>query len=171
MTETNRITAGRFVAKTATQTIHGLSAEEAVDLIEKEGDGVTELFVIHRVLADGRLELAGVNPSALKTRDCIMFSRNTVADARRDYDRMLDYANGFPPPCRIDMRFGHAREMAPSHIVILVFPNACQTAVGNWLNNAPFEPGDVAEGSRHVLEAFESSVPQIVMSTTLEPQP
>ncbi|MCB9854012.1 MAG: hypothetical protein H6819_13000 [Phycisphaerales bacterium] len=171
MARTNHLAAGRFVARTRTHTIQGLSAEETLELIKNQGDDITELFVIHRVTPEGRLELAGINPSALSTRDCMMFSRNGVADARRDYDAFVGYANDSPPPCRVELKFGHAKSLEPPHIVILIFPTACQSAVGNWLNCAPFNPGEHAEGSTHVLESFESASPQIVLMTTLEPAP
>lgn len=169
MTDTPRIAAGRFVIKFADQTATGLGADEAIKILEEKGGAAIELFVIHRVLPDGRLELAGVKPAALKTPDCLVFSRNSVAGARRDYDRLVQFAADAPPPCRIEMRFGHAKSFDPPHVVILIFPNACQEAVGAWLNNATFDPGDTVEGSRHVLEAFEAAAPQIVLTTTLDP--
>ncbi|HPF37164.1 MAG TPA: hypothetical protein P5081_00555 [Phycisphaerae bacterium] len=168
MANTNRNIAGRFVVKLGSQTIHGASADEVIELLKSEGDDVTELFVIHRVTPEGHLELAGVRPDALTQRDCLMFSRSSVADARRDYDQILEYASASPPPCSIDMRFGHARSLAPSHIVILIFPSACQAAVGGWLNGAAFDPGDSVEASPQTLEAFESAGPQVVLSTILQ---
>lgn len=170
MNEQIHIAAGRFVVKLATQTINGLSADAVLQMLVDEPDAVEQLFVIHRVTPEGRMELVGTDPSALMKPDCLMFSSTKVADARRDYDAIVNYANETPPPCRIGLQFGHAKSLSPPHIVMMLFPNACQTAVGGWLTNAPFDPGEIADGSQHALDTYEAASPQIVLSSTLEPQ-
>ena len=169
MREETHIAAGRFVVKLATQTINGLSADAVLEMLVSESDAIEKLYVIHRVTPEGRLELVGIDPASLMKPDCLMFSSTKVADARRDYDAILDYAKDNPPPCRVGLQFGHAKSLTPPHIVIMLFPNACQTAVGGWLSGATFEPGEHADGSQHALDAYESASPQIVLSTTLEP--
>lgn len=171
MNHDTHLIAGRFVVKWSNQSAQGVSADEAAELVRNSGDDDVEVFIIHRVTPEGRLELAGIEPASLTQRDCMMFSHGNVVGARRDYDAFVTYSATSPPPCRVEMKFGHAKSFEPPHVVILIFPSACQTAMGGWLSDAPFDPGESVEASRHVLEAFEASSPQIVLQTTLEPAP
>jgi len=164
-----RIAAGRFVVRMRGETANGIDVDAAVELVNTRRDDIEQIFVIHRVAEDGRLELAGIEADALTRRDCMLFPRGDVGAARRDYDGLLEFAGSTPPPCRIEMRFGHAKTLVRAHVVILIYPQACQTAVGAWLSAAPFDPGDTADGSPQALAAFEAARPQIVMSTWLEP--
>lgn len=164
-----RLVAGRFVVRLRGETANGIDVDAALRLLETRRDEIEQIFVIHRVTEDGHLELAGIDKGSLTRRDCMLFSRDSVAGARRDYDQLVGYAQSNPPPCRIEMRFGHAKSLAPSHVVVLIYPQACQSAVGGWLSQASFQPGDSVAGSPDALAEFESAGPQIVLSTTLLP--
>ncbi len=163
------VRAGRFAIRFRDGWMRGIDAEAALRLCESRPDEIEQLYVIHRVAENGALELAGITADALTRRDCMIFLRAEVGSARRDYDALRDYAGAAPPPCAIQLRFAHTRGMTPSHAVVLVFPQACQTAVGAWLLEAPFHAGDTVESSPAALAEFEATGPQVVLTTTLTP--
>jgi len=161
------IEAGQFVLIVENQRHEGLAVDEALALMEKADGVALELYRIHRVAEDGRLELVGMAVEALTKRDCMVFMRQQREAAEADYQALSGYAVKTPPPCKIEMQLAHAPTLQPQHLVLLIFPTACQSAVGSWLAAADFEPGDTADGSPAVLKAIESAIKQITLTKYL----
>ncbi len=164
-----KVKSGQFVIHCGGERHEGLAVDEALALIENAESESLELYRIHRVAEDGRLELVGISVEALKKRDCMVFMRQQRDAAEADYQALSGYADDTPPPCKIEMQLAHAPTLQPQHLVLLIFPTACQTAVGSWLAAADFQPGDTADGSPAVLEAIESAIKQIMLTKYLQP--
>jgi len=164
-----QVSAGQFVLIVENQRHEGLAVDEALALIEKADGAALELYLIHRVAEDGRLELFGMPVASLSKRDCMVFMRQQRDAAEADYQALSNYAAKSPPPCKIEMQLAHAPTLQPQHLVLLIFPTACQSAVGSWLAAADFEPGDTADGSPTVLTAIESAIKQITLTKYLQP--
>jgi len=162
---------GRFVVKFQDATQSNLTAEQVIELLDAQTERVQEIYRIHRIDARGRMELIGVSLAAFSRRDCLLFSRHQVKNAREDFDAILRLANETPPPCRIDIQFGHVKQPDPSHVVVLIFPAPCTESVGQWLYDAKLQFGDEADGSPAVLATYEGAAPQIVKRHTLDPAP
>jgi|GEM_PF-1538401 len=162
---------GRFVVKFDDATQSSLTAEQVIELLDDQTANVREVFRIHRVDSRGRMELVGVSLAAFSRRDCMLFSRRHVQNARGDFDAILELATETPPPCKIDIQFGHVKEPDPSHVVVLIFPAPCTESVGQWLCDAGLQPGDQADGSPATLAAYETASPQIIKRHTLAAAP
>ncbi len=164
------VKSGQFVIHSSGERHEGLAVDEALALVENADGAALELYRIHRVADDGRLELVGISVEALKKRDCMVFMCQQRDAAEADYQALSGYAQKTPPPCKIEMQLAHAPTLQPQHLVLLIFPTACQSAVGSWLAAADFEPGDTADGSPAVLEAIESAIKQITLTKNLLPE-
>lgn len=158
---------GRFIVKFVDATQSNLSAEQVIELLDAEAASVQEVFRIHRIDDHGRMELAGISLADFSRRDCLLFSRNHVRNAREDFDAVLELASRSPPPCRVEVQFGHVKQPDPSHVVVLIFPAPCSESVGQWLSDAGLRLGDQANGSPAVLAAYENAAPQVVKQHTL----
>jgi len=153
---------GRFLVKFQDATQTGLTAEQVIEILEEKPTETLEIFRIHRIVPNGRMELVGVAPAAFDQRDCLLFSRHRVKAAREDFDTIIQLSKGSPPPCRIQIQFSHVKQFDPTHVVVLIFPAPCSEAVGQWLAATGFHPGDHADGSPAVLTSYENADPQIV---------
>lgn len=158
---------GRFIVKFADATQSNLSAEQVIELLEVKAASVQEVFRVHRLDNHGRMELAGVSLAEFSRRDCLLFSRSHVRTAREDFEAVLELASRTPPPCRVEVQFGHVKRPEPSHVVVLIFPSPCSESVGQWLANGNLQLGDQADGSPAVLAAYEDAGPQVVKQHTL----
>lgn len=160
---------GRFVVKFKDMIHTGLAAHEVQGLLADNANDVLEILRIHRVTDDGHLELVGVSRLDFEQRDCLLFSRHEVKDTRRDFDSIVQFSVEAPPPCRIEIQFGHVNTFSPPHVVVLIFPTVCNEAVGQWLIASGLHPGDHADGSPAVLSTYEKASPQVVKQTVLNP--
>ena len=162
---------GRFIVKFEDATQSRLTAEQVIELLDAQAASVREVFRIHRIDPRGRMELVGVLLAAFRRRDCLLFSRHHVKNAREDFDAILELASGTPPPCRIEVQFGHVKKPDPSHVVALIFPAPCTESVGQWLSGAGLQPGDQVDGSPAALATYENAAPKIVKQSTLAAAP
>lgn len=163
--------AGRFIVKFQDATQSTLTAEQIIELLDAQAASIREVFRIHRIDSRGRMELIGVSLESFSRRDCLLFSRHHVKDAREDFDAILNLANDTPPPCRIEVQFGHVKQPDPSHVVVLIFPAPCTESVGQWLSDTGLQLGDQADGSPAALAAYKGAAPQIVKRHTLAAAP
>ncbi|MCG8404914.1 MAG: hypothetical protein MI923_06925 [Phycisphaerales bacterium] len=161
---------GRFVVKLKDTTHTGLAAHEVQELLADGKTDVLEIQRIHRLTDDGHMELVGVSASDFEQRDCLLFSRHHVKEARHDFDRIVEQSRQTPPPCRIEVQFGHVSSFSPTHVVALIFPSVCSEAVGQWLTASDLQLGDHADGSPGVLRAYEAESPRIVKRADLSPR-
>ena len=166
-----RAAAGRFIVKLKGATQSGLADHEVADLVIEQPDEILEVYRIHRVLDDGRMELVGVPAELFLRRDCLLFSRLEINIARRDFDSVSKLGVRSSPPCKIEMQLAHVKPPMAPCIVALIFPAACSEAVGQWLAAAELELGDTVDGSPEVLDAYERAAPRIVKRQELLPQP
>lgn len=164
-----RTAAGRFIVKLKGATQSGLAAHEVAVLVTEQPDEILEIYRIHRVLDDGRMELVGVRAELFLQRDCLLFSRREIDIARRDFDSVGKLGLRSSPPCKIEMQLAHVKPLMAPCVVALIFPAACSEAVGQWLAAAELELGDKADGSPEVLAAYERAAPRIVKRRELLP--
>jgi hypothetical protein len=162
---------GRFIVKFRDATQANLSADQVIELLDAQAASIQEIFRIHRMDGRGRMELVGVSLADCRRRDCLLFSRNEVRNARKDFDDVLELASRTPPPCRVEVQLGHVDRPDPSHVVVLIFPAPCTESVGQWLTDAGLRLGDLADGSSAVLAAYEDAGPQVVKRHTLAAAP
>jgi len=160
---------GRFVVKMDGTTHTGLAAHEVAELLTDDMAESPEVYRIHRVDEAGRMELVGVAPLAFKQRDCLLFWRRRVEDARGDYDTLVEFAGRTPPPCRIEMCLGRAGGRSMPHVVALIFCMPCSESVGVWLGGVSSRIGDDVNGSTAALADYESAAPHVVRRLILEP--
>ena len=160
---------GRFIVKTPGATHRFLAAHQVLEMIDAE-EPFEQILRVHRVFDDGRMDLVGVTPDSLRSRDGLMLLWNDVKSARRDYDAILECAGRQPPPCRIEFQLAHSKDYGDaSHVVSLVFPEACGEGVGQWMNAVGFKSDARIDASPHHLVRFESAISQVILSTLLEP--
>ncbi|MBN2563909.1 MAG: hypothetical protein JXQ75_23590 [Phycisphaerae bacterium] len=153
---------GRFVVKCRGQTMTGLAAHEVVAILDSPDGGDAAVYRIHRVEADGRMELVGVSKRLFQTQDCFIFPRNQAEDARADFEAVRSAAAEAPPPCAIEVQLAKVARMALPHVVVLVFPAACGEGVGHWLRRLGLRPGDHADGGVSALQAYRDAGPDVI---------
>lgn len=162
----NRV--GRFILKSR-DTTQTLAADEAIEWLDKNPDVATEILRIHRIHANGQMDLIGIKRETLFTRDALLFVATDVQSARRDYDALFAAAARLPPPCQIGLRLAHAKDNDSAHVVALNFPLACSESVGQWLVAVDFKSTARVESSPDRLADFEMALAQLILSTTLLP--
>lgn len=160
---------GRFVVRLRGATQQYLAAHEALELLDQDAHAVLEIFRVHRAYPDGRLDLVGVTPAALREVDGMLLLCDNAGQARAEYDGLIAAALRSPPPCRIDMRFAHARDFDSSHVVAMTYSAACGEGVAQWLVAVGFDSGARMDASPSHRRRFESALSQVILSTTLEP--
>ncbi len=160
---------GRFVFRSGDWSVQGLAAHEVSELLAANPGQSAEIFRIHRVCADGSMELVGVRRDAIDQRDCLLFTRTQAQEARKDYDDILAWCGQSPPPCRIELQLSQVSEPHSRHIVAMVFSAACGEAVAQWILRGVLQPGDQASGTSSALDGYESAFPQVILQQTLEP--
>lgn len=159
---------GCFVVQTAGARATGLTAEEVVALLESPEGSAAEIFRIHRVLDDGRLELVGVDAQSFASRSAYLFFRGSVVEARADFDAIVALSAHAPPPCRVELHLARARGLQPEHVVALSFVAPCEEAVGQWLRRCERPPGSHVDAGPAALAAYEAGQAQVVKQATLE---
>jgi len=159
---------GRFLVRLAGRETIGLSAEEAASLLGTAEGQSASAYRIHRVDEHGRMELVGVPEAEFHRDDCLLFFRPTVAQARADFDAILELARLCPPPCRLRMELSRADVLQPAHVVALIFLEACSSAVGQWLARCDRQPGDLAQSGQAALAAYRDAAPRVVLRELLD---
>lgn len=168
-THSNASLTGRFIVELPGERRSGLTVEETALLLETPEGREAVVYRVHRVGADGRMELIGISERALRRRICIVYYRREVRAARQDYDRIIEQSERLPPPCRIVARL--LREPSPpsASLVALEFPEVCADAVNQWLAAMDHTLGDSSEARPTVLNDFNAEHLQVVKYATLEP--
>lgn len=157
---------GRFIVHFEGATQTGVAAHEVLEYLNDEKTPVRDVFQIHRVDEEGRMELVGLAREDLKIPGGILVLRETVKDAREVYDDLLESAVETPPPCRVDMRLSRLSD--PSRFgVALLFPSVCTDAVMHWLARLDITTNGVSAGTG-ALVVYREGSPNDILSTTLE---
>jgi hypothetical protein len=128
-----RLAAGRFAVRLPGRTESGLTAEEAVFVLNSAGAEHAEAFRIHRVLGDSGLELVGVSAESLSRPAATMFPFETVADARRFFDELLAASRSSSPPSRVEVRLVALDGKDHRFGVVLQYCEACEQPVHDWV--------------------------------------
>jgi hypothetical protein len=149
----------------------GYTAEEVAMLLESEQYRNAKVYRIHRAYADGRLELAGVQPKRFGLASGVLFYRRELADARKDYDSLRRLAEAQPPPCRVRLALSALREQAATpYATLLAYAAKQDGEVSAWLLEHHVAAGDAVEGGPAALAAAQADG-DVIESTQLEAAP
>lgn len=92
-------------AGTATVGV-GYTAEEVAVLLEQQRYAAARVYKVHRMHADGTVELKGVAPERFQGESAFAFCSRDEATARRGFDDLAALAETHPLPCRARLLFG-----------------------------------------------------------------
>lgn len=165
----DRLQPGRFVIRLAGQTQTGLAAHQVLVLLKTPEGRDAEIFRIHRVFEDGKMELVGVSPGQFKQQNCLLIRKSDVRAARLDFDAIRDAAVRNAPPCRIELQLGHMKSADPPHFVAMIFPNVCSDAVAAWKRALGRDVDDPIDADADALASMQSNDVQVVLRKVLQP--
>jgi len=168
MSSSPYMVAGRFVVCIGDEAWNGLAAHEVAEQVERAAGADVQIFVIHRVTAEGEMEMAGVAPARLWERDCLVLAYDAVRTARADYDAIETAAGIEAPPCRVQLALARVDDAHQGHRVVLTFPRPCADAVRGWLGRVAGLAAAPSAAGAAAMDAFGAVVRQIVRQTELE---
>lgn len=157
----------RFIVERHGRRAAPVTYEELSALIESEDITDAVIYRIHRVDADGRMELVGVRPAELARPDCLLLAFPEVRDARAEFDRLVAAARSAPPPCQVKLQLRRLDERDPPHVVALLFPAVCDSAVGHWLQSLGHRLEDFTDGGPEAWQDYAAAPDPIILETRL----
>lgn len=148
---------GLFVVDFGDQTAVGYTAAEVAILMEADAYRHAKVYKIHRALADGTMELAGIAPEQLPTEDALFFSRVDASRARADFEMLKGAAEREPAPVQAKLNLARIEAAELPHVVALIYPAEFDDAMAHWLSSIDYQGGDEVEGGIRVLDRYYQS--------------
>ena len=165
-----QLTAGRFVVRLPGRTESGLTAEEAVFVLNSAGAEHAEAFRIYRVLADSGLELVGVSAESLSRPAATMFPFETVADARRFFDELLAASRSSSPPSRVEVRLVALDGKDHRFGVVLQYCEACEQPVHDWIRVCAVSDDRQRLSGPGSFERLQDSIGKVSLCEVVTPE-
>lgn len=161
---------GRFVVEYDGCRDTGLTADVIIERLADPEWGALGIYKIHRVDAEGRLELVGVEDEDFDDNGVLLLTASDVKGARAGYERLIEFARSTPPPCKAQLhmaRVGSGNNR--SYVVSLELPAICLDVAGRWLDRAA--PPGLARSGQGVaaLVDYQATQPDIIIRDTLQP--
>ena len=148
---------GLFVVDFGDQAAVGYTAAEVAVLMEADAYRHAKVYKIHRALADGTMELAGIAPEQLPTEDALFFSRVDASRARADFETLKGSAEREPAPVQAKLNLVRIEAAEPPHVVALIYPAEFDDAMAHWLSSIDYQGGDEVEGGIRALDRYYQS--------------
>ena len=148
---------GLFVVDFGDQAAVGYTAAEVAVLMEADAYRHAKVYKIHRALADGTMELAGIAPEQLPTEDALFFSRVDASRARADFEMLKGAAEREPAPVQAKLNLVRIEAAEPPHVVALIYPAEFDDAMAHWLSSIDYQGGDEVEGGIRALDRYYQS--------------
>ncbi len=149
--------AGLFVVDFGETTAVGYTAAEVAILMEADAYRHAKVYKIHRALADGTMELAGMAPERLGSEDALFFSRFDASRARADFEMLKGSAEREPAPVQAKLNLARIEAADPPHVVALIYPAEFDDAMAHWLSSIDYQGGDQVEGGISALNRYYQS--------------
>ncbi len=151
---------GLYVFDFGEWTAVGYTAEEIAILLESEAYRAGKVYKIVRARPDGYMELRGISAERFQLESGMFFNRNDLDAARADFEGLRRLGQTQPPPCRAFIHLAD-RGVHPGvfrYVTALVYPAEYDDEVGQWLAEAGYQGGDVAEGGiSHVTNYYDQA--------------
>lgn len=161
---------GRFVVEYAGSRDTGLTADVIIERLADPEWGALGIYKIHRVDAEGRLELVGVEDEDFDDSGALLLTAVDVKDARAGYERLIEFARSSPPPCKAQLHMARVGAGASRRYVVSIeLPAICLDVAGRWLDRAA-PPGLARSGHgvKALLE-YQEAQPEVIIRDTLNP--
>lgn len=161
---------GRFVVEYAGYKDTGVTADVVIELLNDPEWAALGIYKIHRVDAEGRLELVGVEDEDFDDNGVFLLTATDVKDARAGYERLIEFARSSPPPCKSELHMARVGVGGSRKYVVSVeLPAICLDVAGRWLERAS-PPGlsRSSQGVKALLE-YQESQPEVIIRDTLQP--
>jgi len=161
---------GRFVVEYAGYKDTGLTADVVIERLNDPEWDALGIYKIHRVDAEGRLELVGVEDEDFDDNGVFLLTATDVKDARAGYERLIEFARSSPPPCKAELHMARVGAGGNRrYVVSMELPAICLDVAGRWLDRAA-PPGLVRSGQGvKVLLEYQESQPEVIIRDTLQP--
>lgn len=146
----------------------GYTGAEVTMLLQSEQHRSGQVYRIHRVQANGCIELQGVSGATFSRRDGMLFLRREAAAARVDFDHLLELGRQTPPPCHLQIELARLHEPEGFGVTAVLFPAESTHDVGRWLQSIGFAGGDAATGGVEEVDQYEASARDVLERRLLE---
>jgi len=151
---------GLYVVDFGDWTALGYTADEVAVLLESQAYQSGKVYKIVRAMPDGQMELRGVSAERFQFESGMLFNRASLEAAREDFAGLSQLGQSQGAPCRAFIHLADRGEAAqPARFVTaLVYPAEYEDEMSNWLLEAGFEGGDMAEGgTSHVTNYYHEA--------------
>ena len=145
---------GLFVVDFGEKTSVGYTAAEVAILMAADAYRHVKVYKIHRALADGTMELAGMAPERLGAEDALFFSRFDASRARADFETLKGSAEREPAPVQAKLNLARIEAAERPHVVALIYPGEFDNAMAHWLSSIDYQGGDEVEGGSNALNRY-----------------
>lgn len=137
-------------------TATGYTAAEVATLLEQEAYRDCKVYKIHRASPDGTFELRGVTGAAFELESGLFFWRKELAAARRDFDELVQLAQGTPPPGRAFVHLARSQDAEGQRQwgVALIYPSEMEDEFAAWLDAGGYQGGDFVEGGPSAVTSY-----------------
>ncbi len=144
----------------------GFTAEEVAELLESEKFSDIKVYRICRAYPDGTLELKGVRRETFQMEAGMFFYAADEEQARMDFDRLLDWANRQPAPCRAKV---HLARLGNSFVTALIYPAEYDDDISRWLLDGHYRTCGAAEGGTGAVNRYYQADSQVLDRRQLWP--
>ena len=124
----------------------GYTAEEVAMVLESERYAQARVYKIHRVLANGQVELRGVSPRRFEVESAFVFCSREAERAQRDFEELRRLAESDPLPCRARILWGElGYRPAFPWVAALLYPAENEDELSVWLLKHDYQGGETVE--------------------------
>ena len=145
---------GLYIFDFGEQVAVGYTAREIAVLLESDQYRNGKAYRIHRAAPDGTMEIKGVARERFAAEDGLFFYRESEGAAREDFDDLAALAGETPPPCRMKAVLAKIDGDPAQYVAAIIFPAEFTDDVADWLNEADYAGGDIAEGGISQVTQF-----------------
>ena len=121
----------------------GYTAEEVAMVLESERYAAARVYKVHRVTADGRVEMKGVSQRRFEVESAFVFCSREAEGAERDFEELKRLAESDALPCRARLVWGAlAHRPAFPWATALVYPAEYEDELSAWLLKHDYRGGE-----------------------------
>lgn len=147
--------AGLYLYDFGTHVSVGYTANEIRTLRNSKQYHKGTAYEMYRVSDEGNVELRAVSDDRLGAVDALAFLRKEPADAKKDYDSLVQAALNNPAPCAVELILAKIYSFDPPDVTAVIFSASATTALSAWLENHGPDLGDQVVGGQ---EAYSKIV-------------
>ena len=136
----------------------GYTAEEVATLLESERYREANVYKVHRVHADGTVDLKGMSRTRFESESAFVFCSRDAERARDDFNALVALAVAHPLPCRARLLWGGlGYQPAFPYVAALVYPAEYEDEVSQWLIEHDVQAGETVDaGISHATRVLEN---------------